>query len=50
LVSYHNTKRRHSPENLDLKHHRHESLKICIISRNFKPKIHLSPGSIMEFY
>jgi hypothetical protein len=27
LVSYHNTTRRHSPEDLDLKHHRRESLK-----------------------
>jgi len=28
LVPYHNTARRHSPGNLDLEHHRHESLKI----------------------
>jgi hypothetical protein len=27
LVSYHNTTRRHNPEDLDLKHDRHESLK-----------------------
>jgi hypothetical protein len=33
LVSYHNTIRRHNPEDLDLKHHRRENLrtriKIC---------------------
>jgi len=27
LVSYHNTKRRHNSEDLDLKHHRRESHK-----------------------
>jgi len=27
LVSYHNTTRRHNPEELDLKYHRRESLK-----------------------
>jgi hypothetical protein len=27
LVSYHNTTRRHNPQDLDLKHRRHESLK-----------------------
>jgi len=27
MVSYHNTTRRHNPEDLDLKHHRRESLK-----------------------
>jgi hypothetical protein len=26
LISYHNTRRRHSPEDLDLKHDRRESL------------------------
>jgi hypothetical protein len=26
-LSYHNTTRRHSPEDLDLKHHRRENLK-----------------------
>jgi hypothetical protein len=30
LVSYHNTTRRHNPEDLDLKHHWSESLKIRI--------------------
>jgi hypothetical protein len=28
LVSYNNTTRRHNPEDLDVKHHRRESLKI----------------------
>jgi hypothetical protein len=28
LVSYHKTARRHKPEDLDLKHHRRENLKI----------------------
>jgi hypothetical protein len=27
-ISYHNTTRRHNPEDIDMKHHRHESLKI----------------------
>jgi len=27
FVSYHNTARRHNPEDIDLKHHRRESLK-----------------------
>jgi hypothetical protein len=31
LVSYHNITRRHNPEDVDLKHHRRESLK----TRNF---------------
>jgi hypothetical protein len=30
LVSYHNTTRRHNPEDLDLKHHRLERLKTLI--------------------
>jgi hypothetical protein len=30
LVSYHITTRRHNPEDLDLKHHRRESLKTRI--------------------
>jgi hypothetical protein len=34
LVSYHNTTRHHDPEDLDLKHHRRESLKICIKFKN----------------
>jgi hypothetical protein len=29
LVSYHNTTRSYNPENLNTKHHRCESLKIC---------------------
>jgi hypothetical protein len=41
LVSYHNTTRRHNPEDLDLKHHRREILKARIkylygeVSRDF---------------
>jgi len=31
LVSYSNTTRRHNPEELDLKHHRHESLKTRMV-------------------
>jgi hypothetical protein len=27
MVAYHNTTRRHNPEELDLKHHRRENLK-----------------------
>jgi hypothetical protein len=30
-VSYHNTTRRHNPEDLDLKHHRRESLKLASV-------------------
>jgi hypothetical protein len=37
LVSYHNTTRRHNPEDLDLKHHRRESLKTFITNRNSFP-------------
>jgi len=33
VVSYHNTIRRHNPEDLDLKHHRHENLKARIMHR-----------------
>jgi hypothetical protein len=29
LVSYHNTTQHHNPEDLNLKHHHHESLKTC---------------------
>jgi len=32
LVSYHNTTRHHNPENLVLKHHRRESLKLLTLS------------------
>jgi len=31
LVSYHNTTLSHNPEDLDLKHHRRESLKTRIV-------------------
>jgi hypothetical protein len=34
LVSYHSTTRRHNPEDLDLKHHRRESLKLTSASYN----------------
>jgi len=35
FVSYHKTTRRQNSEELDLKHHRHESLKICIRKISF---------------
>jgi hypothetical protein len=35
LVSYHNTTRRHNPEDINLKHHRRESLK----TRNKKYRV-----------
>jgi len=38
LLSYHNTTWRHNPEDLDLKHHRRESLK----TRNFTCKYYVT--------
>jgi hypothetical protein len=34
LISYHNTIRRHNPEDLDLKHHHLGSLKTSIVEGN----------------
>jgi hypothetical protein len=38
LVSCHNTTRRHNPEQLDLEHHRRESLKTCTSLCSFQIK------------
>jgi hypothetical protein len=37
LASYRNTTRRHNPEDLDLKHHRRESLKIRTVQLFARP-------------
>jgi len=47
LVSYHNTTRRYNPEDLDLKHHRRESLKTrtYIHSLTARSKVYAEVGS-----
>jgi hypothetical protein len=53
LVSYHNTTRRHDPEDLDLKHHRLESLKTRIHDSDFSlslaPQPNLGLGLLHNF-
>jgi hypothetical protein len=47
LVTYHNTTRRHNPEDLDLNHHRRENLKTCVSLLHCQPFIYVVIGFLV---